>query len=189
MFCVGCTFVFYNSTLVSYIGTLLCSQGHSLINPLFPSRRCHVCLLYYQNVSRFQTVCRGCTTVPNQILDGVWVTNEHETPTCTELPKGTVSLSSGTTVVSLTLQKGYFRTSNETSVIFECYRSEACEGGDDPGKYCANGYEGACEYRIHGKTEFFGFVLGCVIGTKFTCFRFDVSLAADVKYRPSRKGA
>ena len=108
-----------------------------------------------QNVSRFETVCRGCSTVPNQIPEGVWVTNEHETPTCTELPKGIVRVSSGTTVASLTLEEGYFRTSNDSSVILECYRSEACKGGDDPGKYCANGYEGACEHKITGKTELF----------------------------------
>lgn len=98
-----------------------------------------------QNVSRYETVCRRCSTIENHLPDGVEVDNESMAPSCQELPIGTTWQSSGTTVSSLTLKEGYYRTSNASTSIVECYRQESCVGGDDPDKYCAAGYKGACE--------------------------------------------
>lgn len=61
--------------------------------------------------------------------------------------------STGTTLASLQLAEGYYRTSNESHVVLECYRKDSCIGGLDPTTYCATGYEGPCECnadeRIH----------------------------------------
>lgn len=105
-----------------------------------------MCFKIQQAVSRFEAVCQGCSAAASDLPDGVHINNQSGTPSCKELPEGTVALSSGTTVESLTLLEGYYRTSNQSSAVLECYRSEACVGGDDPGNYCAEGYEGACEY-------------------------------------------
>ena len=102
-----------------------------------------------QNISRFDTVCQGCSDAANNTVpDGVEISNERETPSCQAIPSGTVATSIATTVESLTLEKGFYRTSKESDVVMECYRSEACLGGSDPDEYCAEGYEGACECRV-----------------------------------------
>ena len=71
--------------------------------------------------------------------------HERGSLSCKDLPGGTLALSSGTTIEDITLQEGYYRTSNESSVVVQCYRTEACLGGNDPAHYCADGYEGACK--------------------------------------------
>ncbi|CAN0375421.1 unnamed protein product, partial [Scytosiphon promiscuus] len=45
----------------------------------------------------------------------------------------------------LTLKNGYFRTSNQSYVILQCFRRNACQGGKDADDYCASGYTGPCE--------------------------------------------
>lgn len=98
-----------------------------------------------QKLSHFDTVCNGCSTNADQDQLGAEIDNESEIPFCKELPTGTTGRSSGTTVSSLTLEKGYYRTSNASVAIVGCYRQESCLGGDDPEKYCASGYGGPCE--------------------------------------------
>ena len=103
-----------------------------------------------QGTSLFDTACYACSTVEDQIPDGVQIARNDTfgTPSCIELPAGTIGLSSGTTVASLTLEAGYYRTSNESTVILECYRHEACIGGNKHGDYCAAGYGGPCEFKV-----------------------------------------
>lgn len=62
-------------------------------------------------------------------------------PVCKDLPVGVKSMSSGTTVLTFELEKGYWRTSHQSSVILKCYNEEACLGGDQEGS-CAPGYGG-----------------------------------------------
>ena len=73
------------------------------------------------------------------------VVTDGKVPTCVELMEGTRASSSGTTVATLDLKEGYFRTSNESQVVVECLLEEACVGGIDAENYCADGYEGPCE--------------------------------------------
>lgn len=40
----------------------------------------------------------------------------------------------GATVANLTLEKGYFLTSNQSPVILPCYEENACQGGNDADK-------------------------------------------------------
>ncbi|CAN0401786.1 unnamed protein product, partial [Scytosiphon promiscuus] len=42
----------------------------------------------------------------------------------------------------LNLEKGRFRTSNQSHVILHCYRERACKGGKDVESYCSDGYKG-----------------------------------------------
>ena len=66
-------------------------------------------------------------------------------PVCVKPPLGAVAPSRGTTVDSLTLLKGYFRTSNESHDVRKCYHERACRGGSDADEYCTFGYTGPCE--------------------------------------------
>ena len=107
-----------------------------------------MCLISRQSVSRFEKVCQGCSVVADTIPDGVGISDERAIPSCKDIPWGAVGVSSGTTIANLELEKGHFRTSDESDVVVECYRSEACVGGNDPDEYCADGYEGACKYKV-----------------------------------------
>lgn len=71
---------------------------------------------------------------------------------CIDVPSGTTAPSSGTTVSTLSLEKGYYRTSDTSLAILECYQEEACVGGSDAEHMCASGYEGPCEF-LNGFTE------------------------------------
>lgn len=53
--------------------------------------------------------------------------------------------NAGTTLQTLNLESGHYRTSADSENILECPREEACVGKDIAGEYCATGYQGACE--------------------------------------------
>lgn len=64
---------------------------------------------------------------------------------CKDQPTGVVTSSTGTTLATLQLAKGYYRTSGESHIVLECYRKDSCVGGLNASNYCAAGYEGPCE--------------------------------------------
>ncbi|CAM9098262.1 unnamed protein product, partial [Laminaria digitata] len=66
-------------------------------------------------------------------------------PVCGDPPAGAIAEASGTTVETLSLEEGYYRTSNQSHAILKCYQPSACVGGNDTAKYCAPGYDGPCK--------------------------------------------
>ena len=64
---------------------------------------------------------------------------------CAEAPPGTMAPSSGTTVETLILEKGYYRSSNQSHNVWECYQTDACAGGVSIEGICAVGYAGPCK--------------------------------------------
>ena len=105
--------------------------------------------------SCFDEVCSRCSGGRVGTEDGEHVRVDGF-PLCAAPPLGAVAPSSGTTVATLTLSKGFFRTSNESHNVLSCYHADACLGGSDAGGYCAPGYMGPCEkYLVTGK-YFFG---------------------------------
>ena len=67
-------------------------------------------------------------------------------PVCAVVPEGVNTTGiSGMTLPTLNLMSGFFRTSNKSREVLECYREEACMGGSTAGSYCAEGYAGPCE--------------------------------------------
>lgn len=100
------------------------------------------------NTTRFELACAQCSAAGSSTPDGVEVQHGNEIPSCEELPTGAKAVSSGTTVESITLEEGYYRTSNESHVILECHRRGACVGGVDANNYCAAGFEGPCKCSV-----------------------------------------
>lgn len=95
----------------------------------------------------FDEVCSKCSTG----LDGIANSEEVRisgSPVCAKPPTGAKAPSRGTTVATLTLEPGYFRTSNESNDVRECYNENACRGGSDPDEYCTSGYTGPCETAL-----------------------------------------
>ena len=72
-------------------------------------------------------------------------------PVCVVVPEGVNTTgNSGMTLERLDLISGFFRTSNKSREVLECYREEACRGGSTAGSYCAEGYAGPCEeFDLH----------------------------------------
>lgn len=92
----------------------------------------------------FDQVCTRCSGEEDELLNTQAVEVDGLS-VCAAAPSGSTASSSGTTVETLRLRQGYYRTSNQSHVVLECYRKEACNGGHDAANYCASGYKGACE--------------------------------------------
>ena len=73
-------------------------------------------------------------------------------PVCAVVPEGVNATNgiSGMTLETLNLMPGFFRTSNKGRTVLECHREEACTGGSNVSRYCAEGYAGPCEeFYLH----------------------------------------
>ncbi|CBJ26186.1 conserved unknown protein [Ectocarpus siliculosus] len=97
---------------------------------------------------RLEVVCSRCVSSPcedDDMLDnGISVLEDNVVPHCKAVAVGVnVSGNAGTTLQTLDLESGYYRTSAESDIILECHREEACVGGSTAGEYCATGYQGA----------------------------------------------
>eukprot|EP00904_Undaria_pinnatifida_P012520 jgi/Undpi1/8399/HiC_scaffold_25.g10867.m1 len=110
----------------------------------------------------FDEVCARCSTGSGGILyreeveiDGL--------PVCEEVPSGATASSKGTTVETLSLEEGYYRTSNTSHAVLECYQKSACLGGIAVGdSSCASGYKGPyCAVCADGYAR----------GTSYSCHR------------------
>ena len=69
-------------------------------------------------------------------------------PTCSAALDHTSAGESGVSLEELEIDKGYWRATNTSKSVLECYNTEACKGGKSgaPG-YCDTGYAvmGPCE--------------------------------------------
>ena len=67
-------------------------------------------------------------------------------PVCEVAPEGVDTTGNpGMTLETLNLMSGFYRTSNTSRNVLECYRKEACIGGSTVARYCEKGYAGPCE--------------------------------------------
>lgn len=97
---------------------------------------------------RFLAVCARCSTDCKGESSGVVVADPAAVPVCDEVPTGARSAEDGgTTLETLELEPGYYRTSNKSHDVLECFQEAACKGGVDAADdgYCAEGYSGPCE--------------------------------------------
>ncbi|CAN0266353.1 unnamed protein product, partial [Laminaria digitata] len=62
---------------------------------------------------------------------------------CEPVLEHTTSIAADGTLETLNLEPGYWRSSNSSRDIRECYEAAACVGGTQD--FCASGYEGPCE--------------------------------------------
>ncbi|CAN0179302.1 unnamed protein product, partial [Ectocarpus sp. 12 AP-2014] len=73
-------------------------------------------------------------------------------------------MTGGTTLETLELEPGYYRISNTSHTVRECFQESACKGGTDASHdgYCAAGYEGPyCATCSEGYAH----------GSTYSCFR------------------
>ena len=91
--------------------------------------------------NRSDDSCSGCSIVTNSIF-----ADPLAVEICSAVPSYTTSTGARDTVASLALDPGYWRSSNASLEISECYNSNACLGGVSD--YCAPGYSGPCETQL-----------------------------------------
>lgn len=95
-----------------------------------------------QSDDPFEVMCDGC----NVQCHGCSFDDPSLVPMCSDVMEHTNSSGGSVTVEELWIEPGYWRASQTSTDILECYRADACLGGvtGAPG-YCRTGYEGPCE--------------------------------------------
>lgn len=117
----------------------LFQKGHGL-SPLF-------CLLPQTDDEnyRYGIVCDGCDGSDVE-CEGCTIEDDHTIPVCSPLLEHTTSERGTATLERLVLNSGYWRATNTSRDILECFNKNACHGGVTGSKtYCSMGYEGPCE--------------------------------------------
>ncbi|CAN0368688.1 unnamed protein product, partial [Ascophyllum nodosum] len=92
----------------------------------------------------FQTVCTGCH---DSCTECTFKKEQQGSPTCISLSQVGIehatSRGGTTTVEQLKIDKGHWRATNTSTLVFECYNTKACGGGvTGASDYCLPGYEG-----------------------------------------------
>lgn len=89
--------------------------------------------------------CARCATGSDVVAENAEVEGNNTFPVCLALPAGTNKSSTGITLATIPILKGYYRSLPNSTDVRECYQYDACLGGRDLEKYCEEGYEGPCE--------------------------------------------
>ena len=90
-------------------------------------------------------VCSRCTDPQCEAYTDIDL-DDTTVPVCAVVPEGVNTTGIyGMTLETLNLKSGFFRTCNKSKEVLECYREEACMGGSNASRYCAEGYAGPCE--------------------------------------------
>lgn len=92
----------------------------------------------------FFTMCAECSIASD--CTGCGSTDSGFVPTC-DLPLDhTSAIGEGNTLESLRIDWGYWRATNESDRILQCYNTDACRGGETAADdFCASGYSGPCK--------------------------------------------
>lgn len=99
------------------------------------------------SVTRYDTVCAGCPTAEGaETCEKCTIDDPGRVPAgCAQPPDGAVDVA-GATLETLEIEPGWYRATNTSIKIFQCYRENACLGGQTGGEdFCASGYTGPCE--------------------------------------------
>eukprot|EP00752_Nemacystus_decipiens_P006539 g5890.t1 len=96
-----------------------------------------------ETATRFSTVCAGCNDSSTDPCSTCQVDGDMRVPAgCFDSPDGTDDVQ-GTKLETLEILPGWYRATNETTNIFQCYNEDACLGGQTGDEdFCADGYTG-----------------------------------------------
>jgi len=94
--------------------------------------------------SRYDAVCLDCPAWMN--CRNCSIASGHMLPTCSSPLAHTEADKPRTTLETLTISPGYWRATNQSKDILECFNRDACNGGRTGAeRFCASGYTGPCE--------------------------------------------
>ncbi len=96
----------------------------------------------WQTGDPYEFACNGCDVA----CDGCSFEEPSLVPTCAAELDHTYSAGGTVTLEQLTVEAGYWRATESSTDILECFHSDACLGGvTGTADYCREGYEGPCE--------------------------------------------
>lgn len=91
---------------------------------------------------RYLKVCDGCPV--DACNESIYIKDLRDI-TCSSALEHTTSLS-GATVETLQIEDGYWRATNTSKTVLQCYNAAACRGGQTgDANFCEGGYTGPCE--------------------------------------------
>lgn len=122
---------------------------------------------------RYEVVCGGCTPDLWENCDGCSMGSSGTVPTCTKALDNT-GAEAGSTIETISIHQGYWRATNISRIVRECYNFHACRGGQTGSStFCEDGYEGAyCSVCAKGYSRSIGFAC-----TKCTSRNRNVTIA------------
>ncbi|CAM9183884.1 unnamed protein product, partial [Ectocarpus sp. 12 AP-2014] len=92
---------------------------------------------------RFGRVCSRCASECDSELESAAEVVDADTlPTCKRAPEGSRTTRRGATLATLEVLPGFYRSSETSTDIRECFHKKACDGGSAVGTYCSEGYIG-----------------------------------------------
>lgn len=103
--------------------------------------------MFPPNISQtvFDVACEACDTLCRSC------TYDYEVPSCSEQLDHTMSAGGNTTLATLKIDRGYWRSSPNSTTVLGCYNEDACIGGiSGEDGFCDDGYEGPCEMGKFG---------------------------------------
>lgn len=104
-----------------------------------------------QSGNCYETLCHGCEVCPSCLFPELELV-----PKCLSLLDAGIEHATSpggvTTIQEILINEGYWRASEDSLNILECYNKQACRGGKTgASNFCRQGYEGPCEY--HNRVE------------------------------------
>lgn len=95
---------------------------------------------------QYNTVCDGCDNIE---CENCKIKDGYSRPICSELLDHTDSRGGSARLETLVMEPGYWRATNTSKNILECFNMNACRGGvTGSSEYCLRGYGGPCEQSM-----------------------------------------
>ena len=104
----------------------------------------------------FAAVCSG-----RNPCDTCTIEKKETIPTCSAVIEHSTTSNGRTTTLLMTLliEAGYWRATNDSTHILACYNSDACNGGlSGDHSFCSEGYTGPCEISNGVLLQFVDFI-------------------------------
>ena len=120
----------------------------SLSPALAPAIKFLKCRWTREQGSAYDVACESCPAEGNNCT----LSSRNEVQLCEPVLEHTSSPNSNDTLASLSLHPGYWRSSNSSRDIRECYEPDACHEGLHGS--CSSGYEGPCECTYGRDTHY-----------------------------------
>lgn len=99
-----------------------------------------------QSETIFEIVCDDCQ-IPCTECD--FGEDSKDTPRCKAELENSESAGGNETLETLSINEGYWRATNTSEIVRECYNTDACAGGQTGNdEYCKDGYRGPCEKHV-----------------------------------------
>ncbi|CAM9448508.1 unnamed protein product, partial [Hapterophycus canaliculatus] len=120
-----------------------------------------------QDACRFARVCSRCASeCDSELQSGVVVVDAAFLPTCEIVPEGSQTTTrAGGTLETLEILPGFYRPSENSTDIRECFYAGACQGGQTPENYCAQGYGGPyCAVCVAGYSPGYSYTCKSCLG-------------------------